>query len=161
MSGRSLIFSWKRSFLFRKRITEVSKNHLLLRMELKRRKASSMRFCQRRRGQESQPLSYVSSSYLSMYMSPSINFPFLSFLFPPTYHRSIFSQAKVIRRQSYKEQDGRHVLETMDPFFSLTPLATYVDDPASKESKAIHVKLYTKPHIHCTLCACVCVGEKE
>lgn len=43
-SGTSLIFSSKRSLLLRKRMTEVSRNHLLLRMELNSRKASSKRF---------------------------------------------------------------------------------------------------------------------
>ena len=46
-SGLSLIFCSKRSFLLRNRITEVSRNHLLLRIELKSRKASSIRFYRR------------------------------------------------------------------------------------------------------------------
>ena len=42
--GRSLIFCSKRSFLLRKRMTEVSRNHLLFRMELNNLRASSIRF---------------------------------------------------------------------------------------------------------------------
>ena len=43
-SGLSLIFCSNRSFLWRNRITEVSRNHLLLRIELKNHKASSIQF---------------------------------------------------------------------------------------------------------------------
>ena len=43
-NGRSLIFCSKRSFLLRKRMTEVSRNHLLFRMELNSLRASSIRF---------------------------------------------------------------------------------------------------------------------
>ena len=50
MMGFSLSFSSKRSFLFRKRITEVLINHLLFRMEPNSLSASSIRFYIHRNG---------------------------------------------------------------------------------------------------------------
>jgi len=45
VNGDFLIFSWKRSFLLRKRMMDVSVNHLLLQMESKRFMLSIIRFC--------------------------------------------------------------------------------------------------------------------
>ena len=45
VSGERLIFSSKRSFLLRKRMMDVSTNHLLLQIESNRRIDSIMRFC--------------------------------------------------------------------------------------------------------------------
>ena len=45
VSGDFLIFSWKRSFLLRKSMIDVSVNHLLLQMESKRVMLSIIRFC--------------------------------------------------------------------------------------------------------------------
>lgn len=45
VSGDLRIFSSKRSFLFRKRIIEVSVNHLLLQIESNSFKLSCIRFC--------------------------------------------------------------------------------------------------------------------
>ena len=47
VSGDFLIFSSKRSFLFRKRMMDVSVNHLLLQIESNSFKLSCIRFCRR------------------------------------------------------------------------------------------------------------------
>lgn len=47
VSGDLRIFSSKRSFLFKKRIIEVSVNHLLLQIESNSFKLSCIRFCEK------------------------------------------------------------------------------------------------------------------
>ena len=48
VSGDFLIFSSKRSFLLRKRMMDVSVNHLLLQMESNNLRLSDIRFCNKK-----------------------------------------------------------------------------------------------------------------
>ena len=66
VSDDFLIFSSNKSFLFRKRIIDVSVNHLLLQMESKSFRLSCMRFCNK------QPNYCISPSLVSVSVAGSL-----------------------------------------------------------------------------------------
>ena len=47
-------------------------------------------------------------------------------------HLLVLRQHQVVATQGHTEDDGRHTLETVDPFLSLTPLAADVEHPEMK-----------------------------
>ena len=60
-------------------------------------------------------------------------------------------QDLVIATESYAEDDGRHVLEAVDPLLPLRPLAAHIKEPEKTEDESVsHTGLHTHTsHTYC------------
>lgn len=155
--GLLLIFSSNRSFLFRKRIMEVSVNHLLLQMLSNSFILSCIRFWGRKKGKWRRSSRSARWSVKASRAEPIL--PFYSsdhrdcnaqrqssccawtqsrtccyVIFHEshswtTHHLLVLSQHQVIIAESHAEDDGRHTLKAMDPLFPLRPLTAYIKHP--------------------------------
>ena len=54
-----------------------------------------------------------------------------------TYRGLVLVQHLVVLAHGYTEDDGRHVLETVNPFLPLRPLTTHIEQPAEHETNAM------------------------
>jgi hypothetical protein len=117
VSELCVIFSSNRSFLLRKRMMDVSVNHLLLQMLSNSFMLSCIRFW-------GQDIEADNSHYVPPTPTPTSTF------LSASYHLLILGQDQVIGAQGYTEDDGCDTLEAVDPFLPLRPLTTHIKHPA-------------------------------
>ena len=111
--GDFLIFSSKRSFLLRKRMMDVSVNHLLLQIESKSFKLSCIRFC---RGKKQ-----IFTNKVNLCLLKNI----IISIEKNDYGGLVFMKHLIVFGHGHAKDDGRDVLKAMDP---LLPLGTLTSD---------------------------------
>lgn len=123
--GDFLIFSSKRSFLLRKRMMDVSVNHLLLQIESNNFKLSCIRFYyQSRNGNRQEKLRRC--GYLIRLATINENCLIqLKRMFD--YGGLVFVQHLIVFGHGHAKDDGRHVFEAMDPLLSLGTLTSHIE----------------------------------